>query len=44
MLTTRQPQELLAAQDDADWLEWVEFFARTRESDGRRKGVVEVML
>ena len=44
MLLTRQPEELFAAEDDADWFAWVEFFTRTREPDGRRKGVVEVQL
>jgi len=44
MLVTRQPEEILAAEDGRDWDEWVEFFSRTREADGRRKGVVEVEL
>lgn len=44
MLLTRQPEEIFAAEDDADWDEWVEFFSRTRETDGRRKGLVEVRL
>jgi hypothetical protein len=44
MLLTRQPEELFAAEDDADWNDWVEFFTRTREADGRRKGVVEVQV
>jgi hypothetical protein len=44
MLLTRQPEEIFAAEDDADWEEWVEFFSRTREPDGRRKGLVEVHL
>jgi hypothetical protein len=35
---------LLAAEDTCDWNEWVEFLSRTRESDGRRKGLVEVTL
>jgi hypothetical protein len=30
--------------DEADWKEWVEFFRRTREADGRRKGLVEIAL
>jgi len=38
ILTTRQPEELFAAEDEADWSGWVEFFTRTRETDGRRKG------
>jgi hypothetical protein len=44
ILTTRRPEELFAAEDEADWLNWIEFFTRTREPDGRRKGVVEVVL
>jgi hypothetical protein len=44
ILLTRQAGDLFAAEDDADWAEWVEFFTRTREADGRRKGVVEVRL
>jgi hypothetical protein len=44
MLLARQPEEIFAAEDDDDWMEWVEFFSRTRESDGRRKGLVEVQL
>ena len=44
MLVTRQPQEIFAAEDRRDWDDWVEFFSRTREADGRRKGVVEVEL
>ena len=44
MLLTRRPEEIFAAEDEADWNEWVEFFSRTREADGRRKGLVEVKL
>ena len=44
MFLTRQPEELFAAEDDADWQAWVEFFSRTREADGRRKGLVEIQL
>lgn len=44
MLLTRQPQEIFAAEDESDWNEWLEFFSRTREEDGRRKGVVEIRL
>lgn len=44
MLLTRRPEEIFAAEDDADWNEWFEFFSRTREADGRRKGLVEVEL
>jgi hypothetical protein len=44
MLLTRHPEEIFAAEDEADWTEWIEFFSRTREFDGRRKGLVEVEL
>jgi hypothetical protein len=44
MLLTRRPEELFAAEDEADWEEWVKFFSQTRESDQRRKGLVEVRL
>jgi hypothetical protein len=44
MLLTRHPEEIFAAEDDNDWNEWIEFFSRTREADGRRKGLVEVQL
>lgn len=44
MLVTRQPEEILAAEDRRDWDDWVEFFSRTREAGGRRKGIVEVEL
>jgi hypothetical protein len=44
MLLTRQPEEIFAAEDVTDWDEWVAFFSRTRESDGRRKGLVEIRL
>ncbi len=44
MLVTRSPEEIFAAEDDSDWNEWVEFFSRTREVDGRRKGLVEIIL
>jgi hypothetical protein len=44
MLMTRRPEEIFAAEDETDWIEWVEFFSRTREADGRRNGLVEVEL
>jgi hypothetical protein len=44
MLLTRQPEEIFAAEDHRDWDDWLEFFSRTREQGGRRKGVVEVQL
>jgi hypothetical protein len=44
MLLTRHPEEIFAAEDEVDWNDWIEFFSRTREPDGRRKGLVEVEL
>jgi hypothetical protein len=44
MLLTRRPEEIFAAEDESDWNDWVEFFGRTREFDGRRKGLVEIQL
>jgi hypothetical protein len=44
MLLTRRPEEIFAAEDRRDWDDWIEFFGRTRELDGRRKGVVEIEL
>lgn len=44
MLLSRHPEELFAAEDEADWNEWIEFLSRTREVDGRRKGLIEVEL
>jgi len=44
MLLTRLPEEIFAAEDRRDWDDWVDFFGRTREADGRRKGIVEVEL
>lgn len=44
MLLTRRPEELFAAETDQDWDDWIEFFSRTREADGRRKGLVEIEL
>jgi len=44
MILTRHPEEILAAEDETDWNEWIDFFSRTREADGRCKGIVEVKL
>ncbi len=44
VLLTRRPEELFAAEDEFDWNDWIEFFSRTREADGRRKGLVEIAL
>lgn len=43
-LLTRQPEDIFAAEDRRDWDDWVQFFSRTREPDGRRKGLVEIEL
>jgi len=42
MLLARHPKEMFAAEDDSDWNDGVEFFSRTPEADGRRKGLVEI--
>ena len=42
MLLTRRPEEIFAAEDEADWEDWVAFFSLTREPEGRRKGLVEI--
>jgi hypothetical protein len=42
MLLTRRPEELFGAEDQTDWGEWAQFFSRTREFDGRHKGLVEI--
>ena len=44
IMTTNRMGDLFATEDDADWLEWLDFFTGTREVDGQRKGVVEVIL
>ncbi|MCF8146141.1 MAG: hypothetical protein K9N21_19715 [Deltaproteobacteria bacterium] len=44
MVLTRRPEEIFAGEDEIDWSEWIAFFSRTREADGRRKGLVEVKL
>lgn len=44
MLLTRRPEEIFAAEDRRDWDDWLEFFSRTREPDGRRKGLVEIEI
>ena len=44
MFFTRQPKELFAAEDEEDWWGWFEFFSRTRQASGRRKGLIEVAL
>lgn len=44
MLLTRRPEEIFAAEDRRDWDDWLDFFSRTRESDGRREGVVEIEI
>jgi len=44
MLLSGRPEEIFAAEDADDWYDWIEFFSRTREADGRRKGLVEIEL
>lgn len=44
MFRSREPAELFAAQDDEDWWGWFGFFSRTRETNGRYKGLIEVAL
>lgn len=44
MLRTREPEALFAAYSHDTWRGWVEFFGRTREPDGRMKGIIEVKL
>ena len=44
MLLTRRPEKIFAAEDESDWKEWVKFFSQTRETDSRRKGLVEIRL
>jgi uncharacterized protein DUF6932 len=44
MLVTREPAELFGVFSQARWEEWAAFFSQTRELDGRRKGLVEVIL
>jgi hypothetical protein len=44
LLTTRRAGDLFAAEDQVDWDQWLEFFTRTREADGRRKGILEILL
>ena len=44
VLRTREPKELFAAEDEADWWGWFGFFSRTREASGRHKGLIEVEL
>ena len=44
MFLTRQPEEIFAAEDETDFGSWCEFFSRTRGTDGRRKGLLEIAL
>ena len=43
MLLTRQPEEIFAAEDEQDWLDWLDFFHQTREEDSHEKGLIEVL-
>lgn len=40
----REPKEIFDCKSVSEWNDWVTFFSRTREEDGRRKGIVEVVL
>ena len=44
IVTARRPEDLFVAEDQTDWDNWSKFFMRTREADGRRKGIVEIVL
>ena len=44
MLATRCPAELFGVFGRERWEEWTAFFSQTRETDGWRKGLVEVSL
>jgi hypothetical protein len=44
MLVTRHPEEIFGAFSAQQWTAWLDLFSQTRESDGRRKGVVELLL
>lgn len=44
MILNRMPEEIFAAEDGRDWNDWIDFFSRTRESDNREKGLVEIVL
>lgn len=44
MLNTRRPEEIFAAEDERDWYDWISFFTKTREPDGRTCGIIEVKL
>jgi hypothetical protein len=39
-----EPKELFATGSSAGWQDWISFFCQTRELDGRRKGIIEVLL
>jgi hypothetical protein len=44
MLVTRHPEEIFAVFNLEQWEDWIDFLSQTREADGRRKGVVGVLL
>ena len=44
MLLNRMPEKIFAAEDDCDWNDWKDFFSQARESDNRKKGLVEIVL
>jgi hypothetical protein len=44
MFRRHRPAEIMPARDEVDWEDWQEFFSRTSEKDGRRKGIMEIGL
>ena len=39
-----RPAEIYLVETQVQWDDWIRFFGRTRETDARRKGIVEVVL
>lgn len=39
-----EPKEIYPVFDVHQWNHWIEFFGRTREVDGRGKGLIEITL
>jgi hypothetical protein len=44
IFVNRSGGDLLPSESDAVFDGWTEFFSRTREADGRSKGIVEVQI
>lgn len=44
MFCTGEPKEVFIVEDEDDWWRWFGFFSRTREANGRYKGLIEVKL